>query len=244
MDALLVFSAYHLNSVCTPNLEISQASHKYLLRAIRGHARDISDGIHEQNAESVFATAIFMLFHSNMSPQYLDSNIGTPLNWFRIYQGLKVILRVGRKWLSISEIYSIIRDGNSSLQIRVSLGERAPAPFNFLLDDLDKTSFDDETIECYESSVVRLNWVYDHPTLLRTHMFSAKTSPMFIKLLSDEDPRILTIVGYFFMLLKKVGNLWWLDGTAEGQFKGVMKLLPENWWPRMSWAKEEFEWTA
>lgn len=64
-----------------------------------------------------------------------------------------------------------------------------------------------------------------------------------MKLLSGSDPRILTMVGYFFVLLHRADapSMWWLKSTVQIEFKMIMKLLPVEWWPQMQWAMEDFE---
>lgn len=115
------------------------------------------------------------------------------------------------------------------------------ATFNFLLDDLDRENEDPETIRAYEESVRRLSIIYDNPNRDYVFKFAAKVGPRFVKLLEQNDPRTLTIVGYFFMLLKIMDQVWWLPRSTGDEFESLMKLLPEEWKPRMQWAAQVFE---
>jgi hypothetical protein len=87
MDALLGFSAFHLRLLCPSDLIISQASHKYMAKAIAEHARQLRDGVNEENAEILFATSMFIAFHASVYHHLLENDSGdchaTLLHWFR-----------------------------------------------------------------------------------------------------------------------------------------------------------------
>lgn len=109
-------------------------------------------------------------------------------------------------------------------------------PFDFLLDGLRFDDDDFETVMAYRHAVAHLNMIYESPkprTILR---FPALVSRRFMALLKAEDPRTLTIVGYFFMLLKEFGGLWWIAGHASAEFKALMELIPDQWRPKMDLA--------
>jgi len=113
--------------------------------------------------------------------------------------------------------------------------------FEFLLDDLDRegTSFKD--LDAYEGSVKWLSLIYDNPDYDYVFKFAAKASQRFVELLMKNDPRALTIVGYWFMLLASRERVWWLPCCTSKDFEDLMRLLPEEWKSRMQWAVEEFE---
>ena len=87
MDALLGFSAFHLHLLYPTDLIISQESHKYMAKAIAEHARQLQDGVNEENAEILFATSIFIAFHASVYHHLLESDSrdrhATLLHWFR-----------------------------------------------------------------------------------------------------------------------------------------------------------------
>jgi hypothetical protein len=57
MDALLGFSAFHLRLLYPSDLIISQASQKYMAKAITEHAKQLQGGVNEENAKVLFATS-------------------------------------------------------------------------------------------------------------------------------------------------------------------------------------------
>ena len=205
MDSLLGFSAFHLRATRPIDNGMSEISHKYMIRAITGHAEDIRRGIRGRNAEVVFATSTLIAFHCSMSRKFLNLGDGPPLHWFRPYQGIRAILDAGWESLSQCDVHHFIKDEMAPLYI---LTTGVPPTFDFLLEGLVEEPHDAETIECYESAVSYLSWIYNSPFYRHVLRFAAMTGPEFLRLLSDKDPRILTIAGYFFMLLRKVDVVW------------------------------------
>jgi hypothetical protein len=116
--------------------------------------------------------------------------------------------------------------------------------FDFLLDDLNRNNIDQESIMAYEISVHWLSVLYDNSNLDYVFKFTAKARPRFIELLIQNDPRTLTIVGYFFVLLKTLDQAVWVPKPTEKEFGYLMKLLPDEWKPRMEWAVNVFQGAA
>jgi hypothetical protein len=100
---------------------------------------------------------------------------------------------------------------------------------------------DPETIAAYQHAVAHLNMIDQSPQPRFILRFPAMVPRRFVALLKVEDPRTLTIVGYFFMLLRRYGGLWWVGRQAVMEFKALMKLIPDEWRPRMDWAVRVIE---
>jgi hypothetical protein len=62
-----------------------------------------------------------------------------------------------------------------------------------------------------------------------------------VELLVQNDPRTLTIVGYWFMLMMTREQVWWMPRATDNEFWALMSLLPDEWKPRMQWAVQELE---
>lgn len=114
-------------------------------------------------------------------------------------------------------------------------------PFDFLLDDLDLDDNEIETVIAYKHAVAHLNMIYESQMPRVILRFPAMVSRRFVALLTAEDPRTLVIVGYFFMLLRKFGGLWWMAGHATAEFKRLMELIPADWHPAMGFAIQLME---
>lgn len=131
MDALIGFSAFHLRLLYPSDLVISQASHKYIAKAIAEHARQLRDGVNEENAEVLFATSMFISFHASVYHHLPESDSGdchaTLLHWFRPYRGTKAVLTAGWQWMQNSKIRPVILLGRHHLTPRKK--DRDPSPF-------------------------------------------------------------------------------------------------------------------
>ena len=113
--------------------------------------------------------------------------------------------------------------------------------FDFLLEDLDIATTYETTLCAYTASVQWLSVIYEYPDIDYLFKFALKVGPRFAELLSQRDPRTLTIVGYWFMLMMTREQVWWAPRATENEFWALMGLLPEEWKPRMQWAVQELE---
>ncbi|PVH71323.1 hypothetical protein DL98DRAFT_106782 [Cadophora sp. DSE1049] len=121
------------------------------------------------------------------------------------------------------------------------LSEEAQHRFDFLLEDLDRETTDAKSLFAYDRGAKYLWFSYDAPDFDYVLKFSAKIGPEFVELIVNNDPRALTIVGYFFMLMKTTDIVDWLPRPTKKEFNVLMSKLPEEWKPRMAWAVREFE---
>jgi hypothetical protein len=128
------------------------------------------------------------------------------------------------------------------MQSSIKLPQSGPEfPYDFLLDGLDFDGTDAETITAYQHVVANLNLIDQSPSLRYIMSFPTSVSRRFVSLLAAEDPRTMAIVGYFFVLLRKYGSLWWMGAQAAVEFRALMKLIPDEWRPKMEWAVPVFE---
>lgn len=114
-------------------------------------------------------------------------------------------------------------------------------PFDFLLHGLDLDNNEVETVIAYKQAVAHLNMIYVARMPRVIMRFPAMVSRRFVALLTAEDPRTLVIVGYFFMLLRKFGGLWWMAGRAAAEFKRLLEIIPTEWQPAMGFAIQLIE---
>lgn len=183
----------------------------------------------------------FVAFNAIVSQRFLEDNKeGTrlPLHWFRSYRGVKAVLAAGWPWIQDTFIRDPIQLPTQPSDI---LPQREDDQFSFLLSGLDsEKGLDAATLEAYELSVAYLSQLRSRTMLRHFLGFLTMVPPRFVELLATQDPRILTIVGYYFMLLKTNDQMWWIQDVVTREFKAVMTFLPEKWWSRMDWAAREF----
>jgi hypothetical protein len=113
--------------------------------------------------------------------------------------------------------------------------------FDFLLEGLDMVSTDKTTLCAYTNSVQWLSVIYECPDIDYLFKFAVKAGPRFVELLTQHDPRTLTIVGYWFMLMMTREQVWWTPRATDNEFWALMGLLPDEWKPKMQWAIQELE---
>ncbi|KPM38692.1 hypothetical protein AK830_g7860 [Neonectria ditissima] len=245
MDAILGFSAFHLRRLGNTDFSVREASHKYMVKAIRSHTEQLQSGINEDNAAPMIASCALILFHTSVNHNYLSNSNGyqVPLHWFRPFQTAGNFFGAVWPWVQESCIGKRLR-GQMQFATEVA-SDRSPRSFDFLLQDMDPDlSMDKETISAYTLAVSHLTYIYGNPQYRKLLQFPALVTPRFTQLLEAKDPRTLAIVGYFFLLVKLGQLLWWVDGTADVEFAAVMSFLPKKWWPVMSWAIDVFEWSS
>lgn len=243
MDAVVGFSAFHLRVLSPGDKSVSQASHKYMARAIVRHSKELQAGISEKNAETLFATSVFVALHASVSQRFLagPDEQRLPIHWFIPYRGVKALLEVGWKWIGKSEISSVVESTYVTRSLPSSDVRSEGQPFAFLLKDLDSENLGKETLDCYEKSISFLSWMYTSSSPAAVFKFPIMVSDRFIQLLEARDPRTLAIVGYYFMLLKRLSHMWWMQGVVEREFRILMNFIPKDWLHVMDWAVKEFD---
>lgn len=248
MDALLALSAFHLQHVHVADPAVVAAGHVYMARSIQEHSRQLRQGINSENAEAVFATSTCIAFFVT-SGRHVDDNGEQDLDllhWFQPWQGVSAVLQRCWGFLNAEALKSLIHTEHPSLLsnpgTNVHNGHDQPLDtFNFLIDDLSPFDADPEAHAAYTTSVQCLNLIYASPVHRHVIKFPGFVTKRYVDLVAAEDPRALAILGYYFMLVVRVEQVWWLQGAAERDFAILMKRLPETWKSRMTWAVEGFE---
>ncbi|KXH50037.1 hypothetical protein CSIM01_07295 [Colletotrichum simmondsii] len=269
MDAVVGFAAFHLRrssalddggDACgyssTYAAAISEASHAYMARAIEAHSKQIvREGINAQNAPVVMATCTIIMFHNSANQSFLDSSgpeagagegagFRVPHHWFTPFRNVNALLKVALPGIQNSRIGHLYKpERQPSSQQSETSGPTRLGAFDFLLEDLNEDETEPETLDAYRIAVDSLDRIQGSALQRDLLRFPALVPQRLVELVEARDPRTLAIVGYFFMLLRRATHLWWAQGAAEKEFDGVMGVLPREWWPKMAWAIEEFEWT-
>lgn len=244
MDGLLGFSAFNLRQLQgSDDKELSLASHKYMTAAITAHSQQLNEGINDQTAEILFAGSALIAFCTISSYEYMspESNSAIPLHWFRPWHGVRLVAKESWDFIHTEEIITLLQSERMTSWKEAGLAKNRNHVFDFLLADLDRENTDQESLEAYECAIYYLSLVQDNPDRDYCFKFTAKVPLRFVKMLEENEPRTLTIVGYFFMVLKLSEKVWWLPQSTGRKFKELMKLLPEEWKPRMAWAVAVFD---
>jgi hypothetical protein len=252
MDAILAVSALHLRSIYPHDTSLVNAFHGYMASALSKYSQCLQGGVNELNAEALFTTSALIAFQASASRLFMNhdgtDDIGTgtdqytvPTQWFHAYQGVKTIVWASWRWLRDSESVRPIIAAQPALAL--DLKPSRAAFFGDILDGLseqlqsiENMQEREETRMAYEHSVAYLNWAHQKPERPRLIGFPATVSRRLIILIEQKDPRGLVIIGNFFAMTRAVDDVWWLKGIAKKEVKGIMSMLPLEWWPKMDWA--------
>ncbi|KAH6679281.1 hypothetical protein B0J14DRAFT_294282 [Halenospora varia] len=245
MDGLLGFAAFHLQHHDKTNKVLREAAHRYMLKAVVEHRKQVQKGINSENADAVFATSSFIAFHVQSGRAMSDHN-GSLVHWFQPWEGIKTMLAACWMHFKSQDIKIMIlveqtRESGLYTPYELETPLEPFQTFDFLLADLDREKVDTETLLAYTTSVESLNRVFRDRMGRHVMKFTAMVSKRFVEFVGAKDPRTMTIVGYFLMVVKQIDLVWWLQGAADRDFAILMEGLPDEWKPRMAWAVNEFQ---
>ncbi|CAG8961006.1 hypothetical protein HYFRA_00002546 [Hymenoscyphus fraxineus] len=242
MDALLGFAAFHLQHLNASDKEITEAAHRYMMRAIVEHADQVRKGITAENAEVVFATSTFIAFHVASERLTPDEKDGSMMHWFQPWDGIRALLVACWEHIKVDEIRRLIQYEHALEFVPMTDATWVkPAPiFDFLIEDLTPDSVDGETMHAYTTAVYYLNKIVTMPLARHVLKFSGMVSKRFVELVSKKEPRAMCIVGYHLMLVKQLDSVVWLQRSAKRDFAILLEHLPEEWKPKMALAVEGF----
>jgi hypothetical protein len=220
------------------------ASHTYALRAIQEFSRQIYHGINENNAKDLFLASVLLPMHTFTSYHYdilkKDNSSKTGdswlVQWLRQYQGVRAIKAAGWLWLRKSEPISPVLSDFPPVGM---IDDQCSGPsFGFLLEGLEEEEITTETRTSYVTPVAYLSLVINHGPLPRG-LFGFPTSVFgrFLGLLSERDPRAMTIVGSFLAGICMF-RAQLLTDVAEREFNRIVEQLPIEWLAKMRGAQE------
>lgn len=242
MEALLGFSAFHLRRHHKHDEALRDASHRFMARAIKRHREQLRAGFNDSNAASIVATCALVTFHSSVNHSLLSPDDGghrLPVHWFHSFHMTMQVIRMARFFSPDSDLCRRLA-GIDRLQRNI-IEREVGSKFNFLLEYIDPLSpSDGESLLAYDHAVDLLSSLYCDLEQTTPLLFFITVSPRYVDLLAARDSRALAILAYFFMVVKKSRQFWWVDGAPESEFAAVMALLPHRWRPVMDWAVLEF----
>lgn len=249
MDAILAVAALHLRALEPSDRSLVSASHGYMASALSQYSTCLMNGVKSSNAEALFVTGTLIAFQEAASRRFQndgkedqDGQEGytLPLQWFHSFQGVKAVVLISWKWLRESERVRPIIQAHPPLAL--DLKPEQPKFFGYLLEGLNEQletidqSRQVETRQAYEHSVAYLNWAHQNPDRARILGFPAIVSRRFVELIGEKDPRTLVIASCFFAMTKAVDDVWWLQGIAKSEVRGIISLIPAEWHNKMDWA--------
>ncbi|CAD6449403.1 0d7cdde0-28ae-462f-a86f-f7fb82b723fa [Sclerotinia trifoliorum] len=245
--------------------DVVRASHHYMGRAIAAHRRlVVEEGVTERTGDAVLGSCLFIMYHAAGSQKFLGhahpstvslnenidaQNFRVPLHWFVPMKSLKNMMNLAGTYVRDEGMRAQIEWEEASFRV-ILQNETSPDPendhptiFNFLFDDL---SFDAPDYKIYALCANYLNIIGGGKIAKFILKFPALVPLRFVELLKERDMRVMGIVGYFLMLMKRADiekKLWWMTGAVENDWVGMKHAFErdELWKKRMEWARREIE---
>ncbi|KAH8664517.1 hypothetical protein BX600DRAFT_498292 [Xylariales sp. PMI_506] len=119
--------------------------------------------------------------------------------------------------------------------------------FMGLLDGCKDENTDPQCMSININAIGYLDWAYtlclaqeDKAAARRAVLrFPTLVPASYTSLPESQDPRALVITAHFFGLISMLDGVWWLEGVAEREILGILKLVPETWLWAMQWPLEQ-----
>jgi hypothetical protein len=251
MDAVLAVSALHLRCSHPNDQSLVRASHGYWASAISQYSSLLRGSVNASNAEALFTTSALITFQATASRKFpnedgedeeVPEQYMPPVQLFHSFQGVKFVVLESWKWLRDSErVRPII---NAQPALHLVMQPNKPMFFDSLLEGMDEelAGMDEalftEIRQAFHHAVAYLNWSHQKPDRARILGFPATVSRRFVELIDERNPRALVITAHFFAMVKVVDDVWWLQGLPEREVSGIMTLIPQEWWGKMTWATQ------
>lgn len=258
-DAMLSIAALHLRSLTPHDKAVIEASHAYSASALAAYCAALESGITADNAEALFLTASLIAFQATASRIFAkddadadadaependepSSRYVLPVAWFHAFQGVKTVVATSWQWLRNSSAVKAVIDSQPSFQLDMNpLGPNSY--FGHLLEGLDDELAAEPggpnpaSSHAYAHAVSVLNWAHRNPHAPACLSFPASVSRRFVELVEAKRPRALAILACFFALLKRIENVWWLQGVSRREVMGLVSMLESgsSWWRHLEW---------
>ncbi|KAH8808757.1 hypothetical protein F5884DRAFT_675305 [Xylogone sp. PMI_703] len=260
-DALLYaiysISALHIVKTKGNDPEASEYYLKYLDLALREHRKDV-ENIGKQNADRICMTSsvIRLIAFALLQERPLEP-YAPPSEWLEMTASTGSVFRTAWQWLS---------DDDTS--VTMALLKRAPPELwnkelmfkeenrRDLLHLLRRTQkhiesepWDVSIQEAYEMALSYLGSVLlcipdgesTENICRRLITFPLFLPRRFIDLVEEMQPRALVVMSYFFALLAKMRDIWWVGDIGKREVTAMQAVLPDEWQDLMEWPMRTME---
>jgi hypothetical protein len=246
LNTILSIAALHIAKIQPKRLDMADTHRKYFNVAISQHQATVRN-ISPANAEAVCITTILIALPAFILLQ--DTDVGTyrpPLQLFSLLaSGIPVFSKAIPMIPQTSKLMAVVTaKPNMKLFMKELENEVYKQRFHHLLDwRAPDEVVDSESQLAYEVALSFVGCILDNierdenPFILRRIVYSFPTlvPAIYVKRLKEKNYRALTILAYYFCLVKAVDSVWWLRGIAEREVFGIQSILPEEWQWAMAW---------
>jgi hypothetical protein len=72
---------------------------------------------------------------------------------------------------------------------------------------------------------------------MRTISWPSTFGPEVVGALKAKGPRLTILMAHYMMFVKCLKDVWWADGTADGDIGRVFRMLPPKWFPLLEYPR-------
>lgn len=250
---ILAVAALHLLHTTNDSVALRTAACQYMGETVSLYRKDVGELV-SQNAEARYIASVLITMHAKVRARYeggTDMSYAPPVTYFVLQMGARDL------WLMNAYCGVDFKDWIACYS-HLDWPHRAPLPGNehhinsgFESDPLlafleldDEIDSEQRVVYMHAMSYLELLkdclQVGERTQWIRQRLSIAPCAfgDKFLALLQENDPISLLILARFFALFTFVDNVWWLEGTAIHEVRGLTSLVPDEWEWAISWPLE------
>lgn len=254
--AMYALSALHLTKTEPHDPEPIQAHRRYLHLALRKHSEDITK-VSKLNADVVCITSSLLRIGSCATLQERSLvPYRPPLQWLQMTKEASNVFRVVWDWI-----------GEDKDSVARRIVDNVPAfkePEMLYLESYrrgllhllrrrpveEQTEvWDTDIEEAYACTVSYIGSIQNDIAINKAPedvcrmllAFPFMVPKRFINLIEEQKPRALVVLAYFFALLARFRDSWWIGDAGPREIRAIQKILPVLWQDLMSWPLQAME---
>ncbi|MCJ1228109.1 hypothetical protein MMC12_004770 [Toensbergia leucococca] len=243
LHAMLCTAAFHLRKLNPLDPTLITAAHHHLDKAISKY-RTALPTLNKSNLDSLCAAGMMMTTQVRLAMRTYSKDYTLPIQWLNMGQGVRALFNAADGIADESFLIKYIQAEPSIDLCELASPEFNPkenrCKFSVLLKGLPA---EDKDTLAYETTLRCVDLIYrailrQEPEDYVRRKLSGTIAIIpirFTDLLSQQDPRAMAILAHWYACTKFVDNIWWLQGAAEYEVRGILNLMPTSWLWAMEW---------
>jgi hypothetical protein len=260
MHEILSVSALHLAHL-KPNKSViyRTAAATHDAAALLLFQPQLSNLTHE-NCNACFAFSALLSIHiwASQSPAEISNlvfssesseNPDTPkITWFKLLRGSRAVIRAGWPWIEAGPLSPVFKPwkGHDTFDLpppdpieTKHLDDLAEACNTRSAHQMPVPEKRKETLEMALRALRRVFSLSNYSPEISRHAATVSWMHLiqeeFVELIEAKVPEALLLVACYCVLLKRLQNMWWLEGKAESLLASVRAALGDGWERWLQW---------
>lgn len=257
MRGILAVSALHIAHFLPEKRDfyVSQAliQHQSGLRVATSMLSNITD----ENCHALYIFSALTMFVAIATPRkqgdFMIVGDTAVVDWHVLLKGTISIIATAQNALSSGIFGAMFREGKrreALREIRAAEFHGEEDPLGELRNHIDNSQLPEPDFHAYHAAIEELRKTYAavyKPKVLDyesvdVFIWLFKLSPEFFRLFRSRTQESLAIFAYFCVLLKRINDSWWLEGSGIHFLSQTWDLLDEEHRLWIRWPIEEVGW--